>query len=1640
MADLQGSTSTTALPIPAVNKSIHAHRVAGIIPNAIKQASNVMLGSMLNLNPGMPDWYMNTREVNRQQLKALIDERWRVQGELDEVLDNLQHEIEVFAKPLLSNALKENFNIGENPDDLSLQLYVPDNLVFGIDTGVSRIRRSSLLASALHNFEEAETLVGAFRSGSGVYKNDAQGGLLHVNEITPEKFASVCRKLDIGGQYQTYLKARLAPSNKTQRHAVQERSVASEKATFKLFSFIARMKGEVSARAYARLREVVEGQSGITLNGRPLHNHRLSLMGFRLTGVVLFSAVSEPSTVKKAIDALTPDHLMFWTDWSRHIPVLPGDGYEQFKLLQAFFANGPEGVKDEWLRDEDIYQQSRLSGPLIAYIPDDPDHPLREYDSLADFMKTLIGQLRDPQYQAFFSRFVAQKDKGRFFARVNERLKTISWQQRDPLDMGPWWRETAIENPNAEPITNVIDGDLWITLFRERRDKALADARQIAVPTDDEDAATRWKRLASYLDIGWNVFSFAAMLVPGLGEAVLGVMVAQMLAGLAEGIEDWSKGDREEAGAHINGVLINFAQLALMGAGHVLPTGAVKPVKVSPFVENLKPVQFKGKERLWSPDLTPYRHPLTLPEESRANGLGLHLHEDQQVLRLDDQHYVVRQDAETGRYRLQHPTRPGAYQPVLEHNGAGSWRTELDQPLEWDKLRLLRRLGPEAQAWSDESLEQVLTVSGVQENALRRLHVEHQLPPAMLVDTFKRYKLWADTGDVGRFEALYRQGNVSADSRANWLVSEYPQLPASVAEELVLKADPVDLRHLAEKQSLPLRLREQARMAQARVRLSRAYEGLYLERLANNDTRRLELASLANLPGWSENMRIEIRGYSFSGELYASVGPDDAPVRKVLVCDENGRYEARDEQDQHLHGADDFYASVLHALPDSEREALGYDIYEGGRLKQAIRSSPLSHEHFESVLAEHPIRKPAYDPQTMRLRGGMEGYRQLGDRSMLQTRLGSLYPAFTEEQVGTMLADFGELADQRVSALEDEFNELNYKFRVWMDSLPFAHRLSPAGMAELRSRELFYRAVRQCWQRTGPDGEVVPGIVRPQMLKLDGVPMNHLANMPRLGANFDHVTSLSLRNCNLLNTHEAFIKPFRRLRVLDLGHNQLNRLPPIIGNLRQLEHLILNDNRIELTHAAVDCLKGLIWLKSLGLRANPLGLLPDISRMPKLQVLILESTGIDSWPTGLFAQARPRNIYLDMRNNPISRIPDVAPGSFRAELLARTLLSREPQWLSPENLEKLKFYTESMGLDPERPYPPRGTVDSSAWAEGMTEQQWQAWQPIWNDVEDEFNSEAFFDEIRRLTQSADFKAGGSYRLELTARVWRMLEAMSEDSELRTTIFAEAVARTQCVDGATQLFNVLGMKVLVHEAYGLANPGLIEAELVSLAKGKSRLDEIERIAEHHIAERVANGEQIRRVGADGDVTGTIDVVEVHLAFTTELAKPQAQNGLDLPWQARSMQFRGIAGVTPPMIEAARLRVLALEEGDLLRDSIAEQPFWNSWVEDTHRASFESFDRRMNTLYEFKSALDERAADADLSPEERDRLTAQIKTLAHELGKSESEYVPGRVMTDDEFTEQYSVIKSERDDLLKQLTQQAMDRAKVQRVEVPFTVEA
>jgi hypothetical protein len=190
---------------------LHSDYFAEKVPALIKNASASRLASVTQLTPGFPDWYIKASAIDRQYLQQLIQERWRLQDVVSDAVGNLQTDINEFAKPLLTQALSDELNVELDVSTTSLRLYVPAPLGIGIDTQASRLRQSSLLEAALHNFELSETLEGAFRDGSGIFIKDTEGELQR-HECSVEKFTTLCRKLDIGAQYQQHIKSLLKPA------------------------------------------------------------------------------------------------------------------------------------------------------------------------------------------------------------------------------------------------------------------------------------------------------------------------------------------------------------------------------------------------------------------------------------------------------------------------------------------------------------------------------------------------------------------------------------------------------------------------------------------------------------------------------------------------------------------------------------------------------------------------------------------------------------------------------------------------------------------------------------------------------------------------------------------------------------------------------------------------------------------------------------------------------------------------------------------------------------------------------------------------------------------------------------------------------------------------------------------------------------------------------------------------------------------------------------------------------------------------------------------------------------------------------------------------------------------------------------
>ncbi|WP_183129287.1 NEL-type E3 ubiquitin ligase domain-containing protein [Pseudomonas prosekii] len=1429
--------------------------------------------------------YDNASAQLRAQWKAAHGASWVSHNNSAKSLGKLQ-DIESFAIPLLTHALQDQYNLTLDVQSTYLRLYCPTGIARGFT-----VRTLSLLDASLHNFEAMETRAGYFDSASDFISQPASNGQFDTlpirHKMSVASFATLCRQLDIGARYQVYLKAFMGFSSPVARAVLEHQVKASSKDALRAASVLALMQQDIDLQTQRMLLALVDGQDQLTLRGQSMQVLRLTMMDAALSDIVIIRA--------------DPEH-------------------------------------------------SRNIEPVIAYVPHDPHHPIKHYRSSAHFVAELTAQLRAPEYQRFFSRFVPHQQRGRFFLRLNDTLSKVQWHSPSLHDQTPPWRAEPVANPNLAITYSAVVGEFWLEDFQQKLDRILNDARTMAVPTGDEDAKSRWARWDSLQKVASQILQAAAFLaapfVPLLGELMLAYSAYQLLDETFEGIIDWSMGQRVEAAGHLIGIAESLIQLGLFAAGGKV-VGDVWSFKQSRFVEGMKVVESaNGRSRLWNPDLEIYQQPSIVQAHARPDAKGIYRHAGQEAIKLDGKQFVIARDPANGSYRIQHPTRAEAYSPRLAHNGEGAWTHEAERPATWRGINLMRRLGHSVESFSDQTLEHIRIVSGVEDNFLRVLHVEQRRTPALLAETIKRFKV---DQDIQPFS------DAAPDPFVELLRNDFAQMPRAVMDELLLETTAAERLHMSETGRLPLRLRQSARAATLELRMLRAYEGLYLPASENLDSLRLALHSLEHLPGWSAHIRIELRGLSLRGPLLDSVGAPQAVADKVLVISDGLGVQPYDADGNTLHGFDDFYTSILQALPDANRSALGYEIGHGRRLQQAVQQSPLAQSAFREVLVQRRVLKPVYDPAVMRLRGGMQGYAALelseGAAPSLEERFNVLYPGADADSFSAFRQSFAaqELAHAALRQLEIEFSDLNAAFETWL-STPSGE---VAAMDQRYHKQRFANVLKQCWQAAqsaAPEGF---------QLNLDFFwTGDFLEHLPVLSANFRHVTALQWRHVDLQGDISGFLGNFPNLRSLDLSHNALTAPPRLPA---ALEHLNLSSNRLTLTPQNQADISDLPRLQSLDLSDNPaLTHAPDISKMPDLVRLDLHNAGIADWPSGLLALPRPRAFELDLQGNPIEHIPPVTPGSGQARLVARARLSRDQ--LDDQSRGQLQEVMRSVGYDPARSYPPKGEETSEFWLEGDAPPLRETRQAMWDELEQEPNAQGFFEVLEQITESADAAAEG-YRTGLTERVWRMLEAISENTALREELFRMAVNPDSCADAGTQIFNEMGGKVLVHEAYLAGSPEQVEAALLGLAKGKSRLDQVNEIARATIQTRLQAGEVFQTVDEDGELSGSIDEVEVYLAFQTGLA-----DRLELPWQSKDMLFREFAEVGDEQIEQAYQSVLALEAGEGLVNRMIEQRFWRHYLKSRHAQDF----AQNSTVFNAKSqALLERHLASAVSQQDYER---------------------------------------------------------------------
>ncbi|VVQ05412.1 hypothetical protein PS934_02958 [Pseudomonas fluorescens] len=1299
--------STTTIASDAFRPDAHFQHLQNVIPSWLRQAAPHRRGALRNITPALPAGLRAASKHHHTELARLIARQVSSQNQVDKALANLQNPAD-FAEPLLMAELKRRFGVDLNVRETFLRLYLPDHLPWlRLKSGAARTWTVSLLDAALHNFESAETRFDAFEPASTYITAPSSNGQFLTLPLILEKmpvtvFTGMCRELDIGQRYKTYLEDNLGISNPVAAALLQPKIRDSQKTALTAALHLAQMQKLLGSDTHSLILGLLDNLPHLRLHKQPWRCHDLTILNASLTGILLFA----------------PD-----------------------------------------------LERAREVVRVVAYIPGDPEQPIKEYPSSAAFAEELGQRLRDPAYQQFFSRFINHEDRGHFFAQLNQLLAPITWQPVQPGDSRPTWREQPNPRADLQIVATPVTAELWTHLYQSKLNKILNDARVIAVSTATVDQKARWALWDSFTEIASTLLNIAAFValpfVPFLGELMLGYMAYQLLDETFESVVDWAEGQSREAFGHLMGVVESVVQLGTFAAGGAIAAGefrSVLPREIVEFIDRFNTVKRPdGDTRYWQPDLTAYEHPAVLPKDAKPDELGLHPHQGKNLLRLENRHYAVSKDPLTGEYRIDHPSRPDAYKPQLRHNVSGAWQTELDQPLSWDKATVLHRVGPDMQRFPTSTRERILDISGSHEDVLRKMHVNAGQVPPLLADTLKRFRIdqdiqtfidqigsdqpehflkadpvtqlellnengyWpADKGlrlidknaqtlwqnpapdvpvvqiDAARltdgdllktfllklsdseartlmgeefghpspglenrtqrlrqilsrlaeqkrqslFDQRYRRLERGARAAVQVVMDAEPGLPRSVAQAIVDTASDLELQQLKNATIAP-RLAELSREAGLQVRVTRAYEGLDLPSTENNlDTDRLALHTLEKLPGWTAELRLEIRQYAHEGLLIDSLGSVDAPIRKVLVLREEGSYQAFDHDGEELSGMGSLYTCLLQAMPDSERTALNLNIGEGERLKQLIRQHALNRDALRALLIQHPNLKPTYDPKVMRLLGGSDGYRRMsGNTPTLQTRAQTLFPHLSAEELDAFVERLQQHPNgprAELSRLMAQHAQLLETLSSWRNEIPLFIPDTQIGItpeqfaAQQQVRRQFTTHLAECWRQQWTLPETAFETVDFNFFK----PI--IGQFPTLDAEFSGVTMLTLDGSSATRGVHEFLRSFTGLRILKLRDFNLGRLPDTVSSL-QLEELVLSNCSITLSPESQLELSGLHRLTTLDLFNNPLGLTPDVGSMPDLNFIDLSQTGITELPRDLLT--RPRLGTALLNDNQIKEVP-----------------------------------------------------------------------------------------------------------------------------------------------------------------------------------------------------------------------------------------------------------------------------------------------------------------------------------------------------------------------------------------------------------------
>lgn len=508
----------------------------------------------------------------------------------------------------------------------------------------------------------------------------------------------------------------------------------------------------------------------------------------------------------------------------------------------------------------------------------------------------------------------------------------------------------------------------------------------------------------------------------------------------------------------------------------------------------------------------------------------------------------------------------------------------------------------------------------------------------------KQFSAYAQTRQPSLFDRFYK-GAEPVDPRVARLQRECPGLSEAAAQEVLAHSGPGELERLDARHRLPLRMLEEARWYARQGRQTRAYAGLRSENIASADSRRLALHSLENLPGWPDSVRLEVREQSDTGTLLDSIGNETAPQKKYLI--KNGpQFQALNDRGEPLNSVprqgDNFYASLLHALPDDARSSLGVpEVSQSAELQRKLTDYADAHRA-DALRLLDPHAKPFKPP--VRVNEKLLGYyasgRGRGLTPSLASRVETLYPG--EQQADAFIRQHQGLTEAQI------YNVLQTRTREWQAlNGSLDQWVGAPGSASFYPNTQVAQALKTSWRNAPLAAEMVEA---GRLNLMCDVPL------PGIDADFSHVHDLTVAGRGLTDFNaDGFLERFPNVQKLWIGgdgsyftglagrRQSLSSLPSAVAEMRQLTSLTFVSDIYAFAPDFPERLSALSGLETLHI--NYTGFNSDaLSRVDLSSMTQLKSLRIDAphtrmeWPA--YVEKLEHLERLDLSKTAISRIPD----------------------------------------------------------------------------------------------------------------------------------------------------------------------------------------------------------------------------------------------------------------------------------------------------------------------------------------------------------------------------------------------------------------